>query len=42
MSKAIEDIEYVDPNLASIIESLRSIGYSLETACKFRIEMRTD
>ena len=32
MSEILEDIEYVDPNPASIIESLRSIGYTLETA----------
>ena len=28
----INNIEYIDPNPASIIESLRSIGYTLETA----------
>ena len=28
----IHNFEYIDPNPASIIESLRSIGYTLETA----------
>ena len=27
-----EEVEYVEPNPASIIESLRSIGYTMETA----------
>ncbi len=29
MSKMLENIGYVDPNLVSIIESLRFIGYAL-------------
>ena len=32
MDEILEDIEYVDPSPASVVESLRSIGYSLETA----------
>lgn len=28
----LEDIEYIDPDAASIVESLRSIGYTMETA----------
>ena len=32
MDEILEDIECVDPSPASVIESLRSIGYSLETA----------
>lgn len=27
-----EEVEYIEPNPASIIESLRSIGYTMETA----------
>lgn len=32
MAENVDEIEYIEPNPASIIESLRSIGYTMETA----------